>query len=228
MNEPSQLLYFGDPMCSWCYGFAPVLLRLKEDLEGRLPIHCVLGGLRPGPHAEKMDEKLKRFLRHHWEEVHRTTGQEFGYKIFDRDDFVYDTEPSCRAVAIVRKLKPDAVIDFFAQVQTAFYRDSKDTTMLETYIPLAAEIGVSPEEFTALWNSEDMKAETWKDFEFAASAGVRGFPTLIYIGEGRGQIICRGYLPYEDVRERVETVLTARKPVLAPTQEACDIEKGTC
>ena len=31
-----QFVYFADPMCSWCYGFAPVIAALAERFEGRL------------------------------------------------------------------------------------------------------------------------------------------------------------------------------------------------
>ena len=29
-----QLVYFADPMCSWCYGFSPVITTLAERFEG--------------------------------------------------------------------------------------------------------------------------------------------------------------------------------------------------
>ncbi len=224
----ASLLYFGDPMCSWCYGFAPVLLRIRDEFAARVPIQVVLGGLRPGPHAEKLDDRLKMFLKHHWEEVHRTTGQEFGYRIFERDDFVYDTEPGCRAVVAVRRMNPELLLDFFSEVQEAFYRDSQDLSVSSTYIPILERLGIAKERFLELWQSSDVQAETWKDFEFAAASGVRGFPTLIYLDGERGQILCRGYLPYEDVRERIEICLSTHKPVMKPSAEACSIDGEIC
>jgi len=43
-----QFVYFADPMCSWCYGFAPVIAALAERFEGRLGLQLVMGGLRAG------------------------------------------------------------------------------------------------------------------------------------------------------------------------------------
>jgi putative protein-disulfide isomerase len=54
MSMPSQpataphLLYIADPLCSWCYGFAPVINELRERFEGRLPVRLLMGGLRAG------------------------------------------------------------------------------------------------------------------------------------------------------------------------------------
>ena len=42
------MIYVADPMCSWCYAFAPVIVALAERLEARLPLRLMLGGLRAG------------------------------------------------------------------------------------------------------------------------------------------------------------------------------------
>jgi len=47
MADP-HLIYFADPMCSWCWGFAPVIAQVRERYGEALPVRLVLGGLRPG------------------------------------------------------------------------------------------------------------------------------------------------------------------------------------
>ncbi len=42
-----QLIYVGDPMCSWCWGFAPVKRRIEELCHGRAEVSLVVGGLEP-------------------------------------------------------------------------------------------------------------------------------------------------------------------------------------
>ena len=46
--ETKQLIYVADPMCSWCYGFAPVIAAIADAFRERLPISLLLGGLRAG------------------------------------------------------------------------------------------------------------------------------------------------------------------------------------
>ena len=48
MTAALEMIYFADPMCSWCYAFAPVIVALAERLEARLPLRLMLGGLRAG------------------------------------------------------------------------------------------------------------------------------------------------------------------------------------
>lgn len=54
------LYYAHDPMCSWCWGFAPVL----RDLSDRLPVHVrfrrLLGGLAPDTDTTMPDEMQQR------------------------------------------------------------------------------------------------------------------------------------------------------------------------
>jgi putative protein-disulfide isomerase len=40
-----KLIFAGDPMCSWCYGFVPELKALAERHPG-LPLTILVGGVR--------------------------------------------------------------------------------------------------------------------------------------------------------------------------------------
>ena len=45
--RPDRLLYVMDPMCSWCWGFAPVVQALAEQAAAAgVPLQLVVGGLR--------------------------------------------------------------------------------------------------------------------------------------------------------------------------------------
>ena len=87
-----HLIYFADPMCSWCWGFSPVIEAVRERFGPSLPIRLMLGGLRPGT-TEPMTEGSKREICEHWEHVHEASGQPFDWSFFDREGFIYDTEP---------------------------------------------------------------------------------------------------------------------------------------
>ena len=55
-----ELIYVGDPMCSWCYGFAAAKKKLEDQCAGRLP--------RPSPKARAFGFKKialqTKFARH--------------------------------------------------------------------------------------------------------------------------------------------------------------------
>jgi hypothetical protein len=72
------LWYFADPMCSWCWGFAPVIEQVREAFHERTKIALVLGGLRPGT-TEPMSPQAREDILHHWRQVHELSGQDFRF-----------------------------------------------------------------------------------------------------------------------------------------------------
>ena len=61
-----QIVFVGDPMCSWCWGFAPVIDTIADEYGDRAPVRVVVGGLRVGT-QHPMRDKDKAYVRHHWE-----------------------------------------------------------------------------------------------------------------------------------------------------------------
>ena len=83
MDTP-RLIYFADPMCSWCYGFSPVIQQIRETFGRALPIQVVMGGLRPGTDTPSTDA-AKAELKTHWGHVHEATGLPFDGAVLDRE-----------------------------------------------------------------------------------------------------------------------------------------------
>src|SRR5690606_27099081 len=73
-----ELVYFADPMCSWCYGFAPVVAAIEQHFRGRLPLRLVMGGLRAGQ-TQPMRDKDRDYVRNEWVRVNAATGQPFDF-----------------------------------------------------------------------------------------------------------------------------------------------------
>lgn len=70
------LWYLADPMCSWCWGFAPVIDMIRDDYSDQLSTELLLGGLRPGTKLP-MEPSQREEILNHWHAVHRKTGQLF-------------------------------------------------------------------------------------------------------------------------------------------------------
>ena len=178
MQPPTpHLVYFADPMCSWCWGFAPVLDAIAAD-HPDLPIRLVLGGLRPFTRTA-MDAAAMQSTRRHWEHVAAASGQPFDFGFFDRTGFVYDTEPAARAVVAARRLQPGRTFALMWAIAHGFYAENRDVTEAATLADLAEATGFERETFLAAFEDEATKAETLQDFAIAQQSGVTGFPTLL-------------------------------------------------
>lgn len=208
-----HLLYVADPMCSWCYGFAPVIERLADNFGDRLPVQLLMGGLRPGTTAIATDGDKETTLGH-WRRVHDATGQRFDFEAHKaRQNWSYDTEPACRAVVTMRLLNPMLALAYKAHVQRAFYAEGRDTTKDAVLADIAGELGVEREMFFAELISEEARRETQRDFAAAKRAGIHGFPTLLAgDGEGRYLLVTNGYRPLDGLPQALERWLEQGVP----------------
>lgn len=203
----SQLIYFADPMCSWCWGFSPVMKSAEERYKDSLPIRLILGGLRPGT-TDPLDEKGKRSIQDHWRHVEELAGQTFDHAFFERDGFVYDTEPACRAVVTARHLSPGSELAMLHRVHRAFYAENQDTTEPDVLVALAEEIGLPADLFAEALQSEEARRETLADFQIARDTGIQGYPSLLVGGEESGYaIVTLGYQPREKIEYGIDAWL---------------------
>ncbi len=209
----NRLVYFADPMCSWCYGFSPVIAALAERFDGRLPLDLVMGGLRAG-NTEPMRAQDTDNIREAWTRVGAASGQPFDFSFFDREGFVYDTEPACRAVVTARRLLPHMALPFMVRIQQAFYAENRDMTAAEEIAGVAAEAGFDRAGFGEAFAAAETRNETFRDFLTAQSLGINGFPTVIAGSEEKGYaLLTNGYRPLEDLAEPLERWLAAGAPV---------------
>lgn len=199
MTEP-HLIYFSDPMCSWCYGFSPVVDRIRQDYGRALPIRVVMGGLRPGTETPMTDEARQSVVGH-WVHVHEATGLPFTPAALERPGFVYDTDPAARAVVVARRQGDEIALRYLGAVQRAFYAEGRDVTAGDTLADLAVEFGLDRDAFLADWGAEATRQETWRDYAISQRAGVKGFPTLVGGPNDQGVfgVVTRGYSPPEQV-----------------------------
>lgn len=195
----SSLIYIADPMCSWCYGFGPELAALLEGLPGGIPIEIVVGGLRPY-NTKVMDDELKSSLLEHWHKVEGQTGLPFNYDALSRENFIYNTEPACRAVVAARMLAPNVSLFVFHEIQRAFYAEGQDVTqgdVLASVVTKAlAEGGYQIDEatFLATWNSDVAIKATRDDFIQVSNWGITGFPALVLERDGKLDMVTSGYV----------------------------------
>lgn len=209
MDGP-HLIYFSDPMCSWCYGFSSVIEDVVRAYGAALPVRVVMGGLRPGT-TTPMKPEARREIAGHWTHVHEASGLPFDPAVLEREGFVYDTDPAARAVVIARRESQELALRFLGATQRAFYAENRDVTSADTLGDIASDFGLDRSAFLEAWASEDAKKETWSDYALSQRAGVTGFPTLVGGPNEHGVygVVTRGYAPGEQVLDVIRTWISS-------------------
>lgn len=207
MTTPNRkLIYIADPMCSWCWGFEPVIQNLVERMGDRADFSIILGGLRS--ETAPVPPQRRMMYRQLYPRITEQTGQPFNCDLVESDDFIYDTEPPCRAVVAVRSMHGDLkALQMFSQLQQAFYENNRDITQADCCVEIAAEVGVDPNEFSQRFASDEFKQATQADFQQGRELGVSGFPTVLLTDEQSGVVLTHGYQPAENLREPLDAWL---------------------
>lgn len=190
----ARLIYVMDPMCSWCWGFAPVMHALAEQAAARgVATRLVVGGLRS--ERTPLDAAARERIQSYWHAVQEASGQPFDFERGLPAGLVYDTEPACRALVAARELDASLVWPLAKLIQHAFYAEGRDVTQAPQLVDLAQTAGFSRERFAECFDAQATRDATQADFEWAQNLGIAGFPTLLAERDGQFALLTNGYQP---------------------------------
>lgn len=204
-----RFLYVADPMCSWCWGFAPVIEQIDSTYREKAPIRLIAGGLRVGTETP-MDDRAKAVIRGHWEQVRETTGQPFNFDFFDRQDYVYDTEPACRAVVAVRNLAPASTLRYFAALQHAFYVENLDVTCSDVLADVAVACELNRDAFAMVYAANEIGESLAADFAGVQAMQIGGFPALLVQDDDGVAFLTVGYRSFAALQPLIDRWLQDR------------------
>jgi putative protein-disulfide isomerase len=175
----STLYYIYDPMCSWCYAFAPTWQQIEISLPGAVRAEYVLGGLAPDS-DQPMPEAMRAYLRQTWRRIESVVpGTTFNYAFWTDCTPRRSTYPACRAVLAARHFDPEYERPMIAAIQHAYYREARNPSDRITLIALAGSLGIDTDRFAAYVDSPPCHAALAADIERARALGVTGFPSLV-------------------------------------------------
>ncbi|MFT7481048.1 MAG: putative protein-disulfide isomerase [Gammaproteobacteria bacterium] len=198
-------MYVTDPMCSWCWGFAPVVEALES--ETGLPARLVMGGLAADSDAP-MPEETQRYVRSAWDAVERTTGARFNHDFWTRCKPRRSTYPACRAVLAAAGQGPTAGRAMFEAIQRAYYLDARNPSDLSTLDALAAGLvpPIDREQFADDLRSSLIDQRLHADLDEARSLGASSFPTLLLLSDEL-HVIASGWNSLPECRSRLQGLL---------------------
>lgn len=203
----SHILYYvADPMCSWCWGFQPVLTQVKDALPNEVPLVYVMGGLARDS-DEPMPEETQAYVKGAWRQVTAETGASFNWGFWEVCKPRRSTYPSCRAFYAAKAQREDAGVLMFEAIQRAYYQEARNPSDAETLIALAGDMGLDVSRFEEDLNSEAIEKEMQDGFNIRRSLNANEFPSLVMQNGNAIHFLVRGYDAADVVLERLKQVL---------------------
>ena len=200
---PYELFYVADPMCSWCWGFAPVLESVRyETVAAGATLRYVMGGLAPDS-DEPMPEATVEMVRGAWGAVERTTGATFNHDFWERNAPRRSTYPACRAVLSAERLAAGSTPRMFAAIQRAYYTEALNPSDARVLVDVARSIGLDEAAFRDALTSEAVERDLQRDLALKSRLGATGFPSLIARNGAETHLVCQGWAPWSDIETRL-------------------------
>jgi len=186
------LLFMTDPICSWCWGTLPEVLKLKSALGERLKFELLCAGLQVGSMKPLTEAHINDLVKL-WRRVAETTGQEFAFSLPTDRTFIYHSELACRTLQISRKHLEREPWEEFHAMQHAFYVECQNLGDLDVLYKLSGNTGLSRDEFDEAIRGEEITKLTRSEFDWCGERGTQALPT-IFLDTGNGPaLICGGY-----------------------------------
>ena len=174
----STLIYFHDPMCSWCYAFQPVWSDIQTQLPQNISLLRVLGGLAADDDSP-MPASMQEYVRENWRKIQEVVpNAQFNFDFWTECVPRRSTYPACRAVIAAAKQGVQYEEQMLHAIQHAYYREAKNPSDYSTHVELVGELGLDVEKFEQDIVSAEINDELIRQIQFTAEIGVRGFPSL--------------------------------------------------
>lgn len=206
----ATLYYAHDPMCSWCWGFKPNWMAIKQALPENVTASYILGGLAPDSNVP-MPAQMQSMLQQTWQRIEQTIpGTRFNFDFWTENEPRRSTYPACRAVIAARAESVEFEEPMILAIQTAYYLNAQNPSDDEVLTSLAKNIGCNEKQFKESLNSSITANTLTTEIRFAQRLGAQGFPSL-FLHTDNNEVIPVGvhYTQSKPVLDQIDKTLTA-------------------
>ncbi len=176
--DGTQLYYLHDPMCSWCWGFKPTWDIVTKQLNGKIKIISLLGGLAPDS-DEDMPLQTRDYVQSNWRRIEKKIlGTKFNYDFWTKCKPRRSTYPACRAVISARIQSPEFEMPMISAIQKCYYLDAQNPSDEHVLVTLAEELGLDANKFLLDLRSEKVSKMLLAEISLAKTKGMSRMPSL--------------------------------------------------
>ena len=205
------LHYFFDPLCGWCYGFAPIIENFFEAHKSEMDIEVTSGGMVKGENEKPIGD-MAPYLKGAYKKVEDTSGVKFGEQFLanlDIGTMFYSSVPSSVALAVFRSYLTGYDLEYAGALQSAIYFDGVDPVDIEYFANLAEKYDLDSDEFLSKMKLDEFKKEAFDDFSVTQQFGVTGYPTVVLHVRDEYFLLSKGFTNLENLEKTYASILNS-------------------
>jgi putative protein-disulfide isomerase len=205
----NTLYYISDALCGWCFAMGPQVEKLHQSYGDKLNFEVLSGGMMTGDRVgpiSQMADYIKQALPRLTEITGVSMGEAYVQGILGEGTYVSNSEPPSVALAIFKEAKPEDQVKYAKAIQDLHFKEGKDLSQVEIYLPLAREAGLSEETFRDRFSDDKYRLLAQQEFAQVQAWGIQGFPAMIAQKGEELFLVARGYSKAQDVEEILEKI----------------------
>ncbi len=239
MKNTPYFLYISEVFCPWCYGFSPVIAKIKEKYGLQFKVVC--GALMEEPVSFKSRfEKvpnIQAFIERMYQVTKVKISQDYLKLLYseENDKIFYNSQKGALLFYSLKSFIPDKALEIMKELQQMLYHQGLDVLNQKNQENLAKKLNINFQDLLKFMqdeeNQEKSLAETEESFEIMADVVL--YPTLYYVDENeKRHFVSRGFVEYENCVAKIEQIINADKELSTFTElniigKACSLD-GIC
>lgn len=213
-----KITIFADPVCTWCWGTAPIARAIEYRYGDKVSINYVMTGMIDDIRTFS-ERRLQiggddialsnRNMIKAWvdaSKIHGMPVQEKGFSLFDEEHrstipqcLAYIAAEQCVAQNVDAKRKAHHYLRVLQQATAA---EAMHTCKISTLVDLAATVGIEHEAMLRAIGSEKTRETFEKGRRLAEHYGVKKTPTFL-LEYRQKELIVEGYVSFESLQENI-------------------------
>jgi putative protein-disulfide isomerase len=200
-----KIYYVYDPLCGWCFAYAPIMEKLAQEFKDQVEFVIVPGGMIVGDNVRPIRE-IAPYLLQAIPQLEEASGVKMGNPYMDmlkEGSYVASSYQPSLALVVFKSFQTGRDVEYAHKVQQAYFIEAKDIMGDSLYMDLARQFDISPDEFIKRMSDTAYETKTQEHFDFASYLHTKGFPALVgKSGDGFVKITY-GYLSEEESRKKI-------------------------
>lgn len=211
INTSVKINYYYDALCGWCYGFSPVISKLKEVYGSQIDINIISGGLFTGRQVGKVNDVAPHIKAGAYKSVELMTQVKFGKTfledVFGQGNMILNSVPPTMALCIVTEAYPEKELEFAALLLKAVYFDGINPVDINAYVPYVEKYGIQKQSFLEKMNSKEYEQKAIEEFKTFSKSSYSGMPSITVVKDNIEIPISRGFINYQQLDKRLKQFL---------------------
>jgi putative protein-disulfide isomerase len=206
--------YCYDAWCGWCFGFSGVIHKISQDYQADFFFDVLSGGMIPVENKRPV-KATASYIKNSYPHIEELAGVKFGeYYLWhiehpDESDWFPESLTPAKAMCILKEHHPEKAVEFAIALQLALFKEGRDLTDPEAYRHLLSEFNLPADSFFEKLDENRYSDMAKYEFAMVKQLQVSGFPSvLMQISDAKFYLLSRGYTSYEDIKQRIENILT--------------------